>query len=66
MIGDKYCDYHRDKGHTTDECCHLKKLIDKIIKADELNQFLKDLREKLGLKVDKEENPKKAKGIRAK
>lgn len=66
MIGDKYCDYHRDKGHNTDECFHLKKLIDKMIKADELNQFVKDLREKLGLKVDKEENPKKAKGIGAK
>ncbi|XP_074368150.1 uncharacterized protein LOC141708422 [Apium graveolens] len=24
---DKYCDYHRDKGHNTDECYHLKKLI---------------------------------------
>lgn len=44
---DKYCDYHKDKGHSTDECSHLKKLIEKIIRARELNQFMKDLRDKL-------------------
>ncbi|KAK1392246.1 hypothetical protein POM88_011302 [Heracleum sosnowskyi] len=43
----KYCDYHRDKGHNTDECFHLKKLIEKMIKDGELTQFVGDLRDKL-------------------
>ncbi|XP_074336248.1 uncharacterized protein LOC141673403 [Apium graveolens] len=38
---DKYCDYHRDKGHNTDECYHLKKLIERMIKDGKLNQFAK-------------------------
>ncbi|XP_074352997.1 uncharacterized protein LOC141692157 [Apium graveolens] len=50
---DKYCDYHRDKGHNTDECYHLKKLIERMIKDGELNQFVRDLRDRLGPK----ENP---------
>lgn len=50
---EKYCDYHQDKGNNTNECYHLKKLIEKIIKAGELNQFVKDLRDKLGPKEDK-------------
>ncbi|XP_074373742.1 uncharacterized protein LOC141714100 [Apium graveolens] len=46
----KYCDYHGDKGHNTDECYHLKKLIERMIKEDELNQFVRDLRDRLGPK----------------
>lgn len=49
---DKYCDYHKDKWHNTDECFHLKKQIEKMIKAGELNQFVSDLRNKLGPKED--------------
>lgn len=45
--GDIYCDYYKDKGHNTDECFHLKKLIKKMIRARELNQFVKDLCDKL-------------------
>ncbi|XP_074323875.1 uncharacterized protein LOC141660792 [Apium graveolens] len=52
---DKYCDYHRDKGHNTDECYHLKKLIERMIKEGELNQFVRDLRDKLGPKYNQEE-----------
>ncbi|XP_074377897.1 uncharacterized protein LOC141719418 [Apium graveolens] len=52
---DKYCDYHRDKGHNTDECYHLKKLIERMIKEGELNQFVRDLRDKLGPKDNQEE-----------
>ncbi|XP_074378022.1 uncharacterized protein LOC141719543 [Apium graveolens] len=37
---DKYCDYHKDKGHNTDECYHLKKLMERMIKEGELNQFV--------------------------
>ncbi|XP_074323291.1 uncharacterized protein LOC141660225 [Apium graveolens] len=52
---DKYCDYHRDKGHNTDECYHLKKLIERMIKDSELNQFIRDLRDRLGPKENQEE-----------
>lgn len=49
-----YCDYHQDKGHNTDECYHLKKIFKKKIKAGELNQFVKDLTDKLGPIEDRE------------
>ncbi|XP_074355849.1 uncharacterized protein LOC141695509 [Apium graveolens] len=52
---DKYCNYHRDKGHNTDECYHLKKLIERMIKEGELNQFIRDLRDRLGPKDNQEE-----------
>ncbi|XP_074371219.1 uncharacterized protein LOC141712248 [Apium graveolens] len=52
---DKYCDYHRDKGHTTDECYHLKKLIVRMIKEGRLNQFVRDLRDIIGPKDNQEE-----------
>ncbi|XP_074356738.1 uncharacterized protein LOC141696504 [Apium graveolens] len=52
---DKYCDYHRDKGHNTDECYHLKKLIERMIKVGELNQFVRYLRDRLGPKENQEE-----------
>lgn len=51
---DKYYDYHIDKGINTDECYHLKKLIEKMINAGELNHFVKDLGDKIGLKEDSE------------
>lgn len=49
----KYCDYHRDKGHNTDECFHLKKLIKKMIKEGELTKFVGDLRVELDDKEKK-------------
>ncbi|KAK1351824.1 hypothetical protein POM88_053965 [Heracleum sosnowskyi] len=55
--GSKYCDYHKDKGHNTDECYHLKKLIEKMIKDGELNHFVKDLRDKLAPRKDKRKEP---------
>ncbi|XP_074378249.1 uncharacterized protein LOC141719776 [Apium graveolens] len=52
---DKYCDYHRDNGHNTDECYHLKKLIERMIKDGELNQLVRDLRDRLGPMENQEE-----------
>ncbi|XP_074337279.1 uncharacterized protein LOC141674474 [Apium graveolens] len=52
---DKYCDYHKDKGHNPDECYHLKRLIECMIKDGELNQFIRDLRDGLGPKENQEE-----------
>ncbi|KAK1390010.1 hypothetical protein POM88_018188 [Heracleum sosnowskyi] len=64
--GNKYCDYHQDKGHNTDECYHLKKLIEKMIKDGELNQFVKDLRDKLAPREDKRKEPKEGERYRGK
>ncbi|XP_074347121.1 uncharacterized protein LOC141685947 [Apium graveolens] len=38
---DKYCDYHRDKGHNTNECYHLKRLIERMIKDANVISFSK-------------------------
>ena len=61
---DKYCDYHRDNGHNTDECYHLKKLIEKMVKAGDLNQYVKDLRDRLCLIEDKGKAPKEGERYR--
>ncbi|XP_021761647.1 uncharacterized protein LOC110726447 [Chenopodium quinoa] len=35
----KWCDFHRDHGHTTDECTHLKDNIEDLVRRGYLNQF---------------------------
>ncbi|GJZ78734.1 reverse transcriptase domain-containing protein [Tanacetum coccineum] len=30
-VGNGYCEYHRQKGHTTNECVQLRQLIDKLV-----------------------------------
>ncbi|XP_027155205.1 uncharacterized protein LOC113755392 [Coffea eugenioides] len=51
LAGDKsrrdqslYCTYHRDVGHDTEDCRHLKKDIEKLIKRGHLGQFIRDER----------------------
>ncbi|XP_074346625.1 uncharacterized protein LOC141685422 [Apium graveolens] len=51
----KYCNYHRDKGHNINKCYHLKKLIERMIKEAKLNQFVRDLKDRLGPKNNQEE-----------
>ncbi|GJZ75980.1 reverse transcriptase domain-containing protein [Tanacetum coccineum] len=50
----KYCEFHSDTGHSTDECMQLRKQIDKMIKAGKLWQFNKELKQN-----DKPKAPKK-------
>ncbi|GJZ45262.1 reverse transcriptase domain-containing protein [Tanacetum coccineum] len=40
----KYCEFHADTGHSTDECMQLRKQIDKMIKSGKLSQFIKELK----------------------
>ena len=38
-----YCTYHRDKGHTTEQCQVLKDHLGKLVKAGYLKEFVVDL-----------------------
>ncbi|GJR32348.1 hypothetical protein Tco_1108580 [Tanacetum coccineum] len=40
----KYCEFHEDTGHSTDEYMQLRKQIDEMIKASKLSQFIKELK----------------------
>ncbi|XP_012846973.1 PREDICTED: uncharacterized protein LOC105966948 [Erythranthe guttata] len=37
---EKYCEYHQDRGHTTDECFQLKQEIERLIKKGRLGEFV--------------------------
>ncbi|GJU96276.1 hypothetical protein Tco_1321032, partial [Tanacetum coccineum] len=50
----KYCEFHADTGHSTDECMQLRKQIDEMIRAGKLSQFIKELKQN-----DKPKAPKK-------
>ncbi|KAI3443762.1 hypothetical protein Pfo_000427 [Paulownia fortunei] len=36
----KYCRFHRDRGHTTEECFHLKQEIERLIRKGYLTEFV--------------------------
>ncbi|KAK4386181.1 hypothetical protein Sango_2488700 [Sesamum angolense] len=37
---EKYCRFHRDRGHTTEECHHLKNEIEKLIQCGYLKEYI--------------------------
>ncbi|GJV23647.1 reverse transcriptase domain-containing protein [Tanacetum coccineum] len=41
----KFCEFHREVGHTTDECMHLKKKIEEMLKARKLSHLIKELKQ---------------------
>ncbi|GJT56645.1 hypothetical protein Tco_0699713 [Tanacetum coccineum] len=41
----KFCEFHNDKGHITDECMLLKKPIEELVKAGKLSHFIKEMRQ---------------------
>ncbi|GJW07994.1 hypothetical protein Tco_1570417 [Tanacetum coccineum] len=58
----KLCEFHNDKGHSTDECMQLKKQIKELVKAGKLSYFIKEIREERDkLKNRKKEAPAKEK-----
>ncbi|GJX47490.1 reverse transcriptase domain-containing protein [Tanacetum coccineum] len=40
----KFCEFHNDKGHSTDGCMQLKKRIEELVKVGKLSHFIKEIR----------------------
>nr|GEX92743.1 reverse transcriptase domain-containing protein [Tanacetum cinerariifolium] len=40
----KFCDFHNDKGHSTDECMQLKKQIEELVRTDKLSHLIKEIK----------------------
>nr|GFA04171.1 reverse transcriptase domain-containing protein [Tanacetum cinerariifolium] len=41
----KFCDFHYDKGHSTDECMQLKKQIEELVRAGKLSHLIKEIKQ---------------------
>nr|GEU78349.1 reverse transcriptase domain-containing protein [Tanacetum cinerariifolium] len=41
----KFCDFHNDKGHNTDECMQLKKQIEELVRAGKLSHLNKEIKQ---------------------
>nr|GEV60376.1 reverse transcriptase domain-containing protein [Tanacetum cinerariifolium] len=41
----KFCDFHNDKGHNTDECMQLKKQIEELVRAGKLSHLIKEIKQ---------------------
>ncbi|GKA75363.1 hypothetical protein Tco_0781741, partial [Tanacetum coccineum] len=41
----KFCEFHGEVGHITDECLHLKKQIEEMLKAGKLSHLIKELKQ---------------------
>ncbi|GJW18270.1 reverse transcriptase domain-containing protein [Tanacetum coccineum] len=44
----KFCEFHGEVGHNTDECMHLKRQIKELIKAGKLSHVIKELKQGSG------------------
>ncbi|GJS93661.1 reverse transcriptase domain-containing protein [Tanacetum coccineum] len=60
----KFCDFHNDKGHSTDEFIHLKKQIEELVRAGKLSHLIKEIKQGIDQpKVGKKEVPAKDKSM---
>ncbi|GJS56187.1 hypothetical protein Tco_0629549 [Tanacetum coccineum] len=41
----KFCEFHRDKGHITNECIHLRKQIEEAVKSGQLSHLVKEIKQ---------------------
>ncbi|GJS45352.1 reverse transcriptase domain-containing protein [Tanacetum coccineum] len=41
----KFCEFHEEVGHTTDQCMHLKRQIEEMLKARKLSHLIKELKQ---------------------
>ncbi|KAL0313588.1 UNVERIFIED_CONTAM: hypothetical protein Sradi_5758100 [Sesamum radiatum] len=42
LKSDKYCRFHKDRGHSTEDCCHLKNEIEKLIQRGYLREYVEN------------------------
>ncbi|GKB07407.1 hypothetical protein Tco_0835691 [Tanacetum coccineum] len=60
----KFCDFHNDKGHSTDECMQLKKQIEELVRAGKLLHLIKEIKQgRDQMKNGKKEAPAKDKSL---
>nr|GEX12701.1 reverse transcriptase domain-containing protein [Tanacetum cinerariifolium] len=58
----KFCNFHNDKGHSTDVCMQLKKQIEELVRARKLSHLIKEIKHRRDhSKVAKKETPAKDK-----
>nr|GEY16311.1 reverse transcriptase domain-containing protein [Tanacetum cinerariifolium] len=43
--GNKFCDFHNEKGHSIDECMQLKKQIEELVRAGKLSRLIKEIKQ---------------------
>ncbi|GJV47246.1 hypothetical protein Tco_1437458 [Tanacetum coccineum] len=55
----KFCEFHGEVGHNTDECNHLRKQIEDMLKAGKLSHIIRELKQNSG-----KEQPKKKKKLK--
>nr|GEY50887.1 reverse transcriptase domain-containing protein [Tanacetum cinerariifolium] len=41
----KFCDFHNDKGHSTDECMQMKKQIEELVRAGKLWHLIEEIKQ---------------------
>nr|GFB59271.1 reverse transcriptase domain-containing protein [Tanacetum cinerariifolium] len=41
----KFCDFHNDRWHSTDECMQLKKQIEELVRAGKLSHLIKEIKQ---------------------
>ncbi|GJT78815.1 reverse transcriptase domain-containing protein [Tanacetum coccineum] len=51
----KFCEFHGEVGHNTDECMHLRKQIEEMLKAGKLSHLIKELKQNNGKEQPKDE-----------
>ncbi|GJX93365.1 hypothetical protein Tco_0347951 [Tanacetum coccineum] len=49
----KFCEFHGEVGHTTDECMHLKRQIGEMLKIGKLSHLIKELKQSNGKDQEK-------------
>ncbi|GJS71891.1 hypothetical protein Tco_0704732 [Tanacetum coccineum] len=58
----RYCDYHNEKGHSTNDYFHLKQQLEIALESGKLNHLVKDVRQR-GITRQRNNGPQKAKII---
>ncbi|GKC39912.1 hypothetical protein Tco_1052296 [Tanacetum coccineum] len=51
----KFCELYGEVGHTTDECMHLKRQIEEILKAGKLSHLIKELKKAMGKTMQRQQ-----------